>query len=333
MVTCAYCGESTTDPSVDHIFPQFLGGERTIHACRSCNSKFGHTFEGKVADALEPIYVQLAYWGVPLVARQRWWRSAYCVEGATLDLAVGSQGLLARSSHPIIIKDGAGSVTAAYFERERDLELFQRVTERRKPDAQWIPDEKRVTTNLKGLRWSLELGPCLQQMALKMCVAASTLLPNLQHEDRVSATRSLREIPSGPHDCVAQYMHLIEAITAKRPALAHTLYVEHDGVRAQGFVEFFGTFPLFINLCHQSERLGRDAILGYLDPVSEDEHFEMVEPIGLPPPPSFYTAQEIIQHQITITARLIQSARLRGATVNPDVALTARLPDNPVFPL
>lgn len=65
MAGCPYCGSDFAD-SDDHIFPAFLGGKRTMPACRACNSRFGHTFEAQVAGTLEPIYVQLAKWGVPL---------------------------------------------------------------------------------------------------------------------------------------------------------------------------------------------------------------------------------------------------------------------------
>ncbi len=92
MPGCPYCGGGLAD-SADHIFPEFLDGSRTIAACRSCNSKFGHTFEARVARALDPIYVQLAVWGVPLPERDRWWRAAYEVDGAHLDLAVGPSGV------------------------------------------------------------------------------------------------------------------------------------------------------------------------------------------------------------------------------------------------
>ena len=322
---CPYCGEDFTDLSNDHIFPRFLGGERTIVACRSCNSKFGHTFEGDAAEILERMYVQLAIWGVPLPVRDRWWRSAYEVEGATLDLRVGREGIHARSNRPIIQKDEAGAVVAAYFERERDLEQFERVSSQRKPGAQWVRDDKRIATNLKGLRWSLQLGPCLQQMALKMSLAASTLLANLGHHDCAAARRSLSQMPSGAHDCVAQYMHSVDEIAAMAPALAHTIYVEHCGYLARGLVVFFGAFPLFVELSARSEVPGDNAVLGYLDPIEAHEHFEIVVPFGLQVPPPFYTGEGILQHQINMVQRFVQNAQTCGATVNPE-----RRPDRPV---
>ena len=331
MVWCPYCGQVATDLSADHVFPNFLGGERTIQACRPCNSKFGHTFEGRVADALEPVYVQLAYWGVPVAARERWWRSAYRVDGAILDLSVGRDGLQARPSHPIIEKDRDGTVTAAYFEKEQDLERFELINEQRRPGSKWVRDQKRVQTNLRGLHWRLDLGPALQQMALKMCTAASTLLPNIQPDDRLSVVRSLREIPSGSHDCVAQYMEPLQTIWAKRPALAHTLYVEHVGPRVYGVVEFFGAFPLFVYLAQETKSWGHHAILASLDPVNVREHFAFVEPIGLRNPPAFYTAQEIIAHQFEMVRRFICDARARGASVEPELTLTPHLPDNPIL--
>jgi hypothetical protein len=333
MSLCPYCGQIITEPSGDHVFPKFLGGERTIAACRACNSKFGHTFEGEVARALEPIYVQLAVWGVPLAPRGRWWKSAHQVDGAVIDLSVGQDGLEARSSHPIILKDTEGAVTAAYFESDEELERFERTSQQRKPDAQWIRDEKRVTTNLRGLQWRFELGTALQQMALKMCVAASTLLANVHSDDFLEITRTLREVPSGPHERVAQYMHPVPSIWAKRPALAHTVYVEHVGLCVQGVVEFFGAFPLFVYHCQATKSWGHHAVLAYLDPVNVLEKFEMISPIGLASPPAFYAAEEVIQHQVRMVEKFIGSARSRGARTNPEVLLRAHLPDNPIVRL
>src|SRR5258708_15063525 len=73
---CLYCSERPAD-SDDHVFPRFLGGKRTVAACRVCNSKFGYIFEGPAARELEPIYVLLAKWGVPLSPREQLWRNAF----------------------------------------------------------------------------------------------------------------------------------------------------------------------------------------------------------------------------------------------------------------
>src|ERR1017187_7343568 len=125
MVLCPYCADSVADTD-DHVFPQFLGGLRTIPACGPCNSTFGHTFEGAVAKMLEPAYVQLAKLGVPLPERERWWKRAHEVDGVKVDLGVGPEGIKARSSHPIIETDENGEITGAYFESEHELEEFKR---------------------------------------------------------------------------------------------------------------------------------------------------------------------------------------------------------------
>ena len=218
MVTCPYCGTGAAD-SEDHVFPQFLAGRRKIPACRLCNSTFGHTFEATVADALEPIYVQLAAWGVPLQERVRSWNAAYEVDGVRLDLFVGATGVKARSPAPIVIEGPDGSVAEAYFVDSKGLERFRRVRAERHPGEQWMPATKEVKTDLKGLQWGLELGPELQQLALKMVVACSTLLPRLGQEDRTRAREVLQADIRDAHPLVAHYMQCPDGIVARRPAL------------------------------------------------------------------------------------------------------------------
>src|ERR1019366_7642730 len=50
----------------DHIFPQFLGGRRTIRVCRSCNSFFGHSFEGAASKQLKRLQVFISNFGLDL---------------------------------------------------------------------------------------------------------------------------------------------------------------------------------------------------------------------------------------------------------------------------
>jgi len=331
MSVCPYCGVGPAD-SADHIFPKFLDGRRTIAACRSCNSKFGHTFEAQVANALDPVYVQLALWGVPLPERERWWRAAYEVDGARLDLAVGPSGVRAQSSASIIVKDSAGKVMEAYFVNPKDLARFESTRQVRHPEERWLGTEKQVSTNLKGLRWSLDLGPAIQQLALKMSLAASTLLPSFGQEERTAACEALQgHSGNADHPLVAHYLRCIDALSAKRPALAHTLYVEHQAERVQGIVEFFGVFRFFIDFVARTKAFGAQAVFAYLDPVKSHEHFESMSPLGLSSPPSHYTAQELIEHQVKMTQDLLAGARARGATTVSEVVLTAHLPVHPRF--
>lgn len=320
MHCCPYCGCHAAD-SADHIFPRFLGGRRTVKACRSCNSVFGHTFEAKVARELEPLYVQLAKWGVPLSERQQWWRSAFKVEGALLDLGVGPNGVKARANQPIIERDANGEIAAAYFTNEDDLGRFWKM---RPPDEQWVETQKTISTNLSNLRFSLNFGLAIKQLALKMSLAVSTRLPNFDAAERVRACEVLQSFSGDVHPLVSHYISSTDAASTGRPPLAHTVYVEHDGKCVKGIVEFFGAFRSFVELATTTGALGRDAVFAYLDPVEVREHSGPIATLCLIPPPPAYPLQEMAEHQVGMIQTFVAGAIARGAKGRPEIRLNLR---------
>jgi hypothetical protein len=50
----------------DHVFPQFLGGRRTIRICKKCNDTPGHAFEGKASKQLARIQISISHFGLDL---------------------------------------------------------------------------------------------------------------------------------------------------------------------------------------------------------------------------------------------------------------------------
>ena len=120
----------------------------------------------------QPIYVLLSKWGVRRPPRDVW-QNAYAVDGTTLHLSVGANGVEARSTKPIFIEED-GVVTEAYFTDPRRSAEFADAEQQRHPEADWRPAEKKVTTKLEGLRLGVQLGYAGQQLALKMGIAAAT---------------------------------------------------------------------------------------------------------------------------------------------------------------
>src|SRR5579859_6713738 len=149
--------------TADHIVPEFLGGRKTIQACRGCNSSFGHTFEGRASKALSRIYIYLAHWGTPLPEMNQRWSSAHHAEGIDIDLTVGPLGLTGSSSQPIIKRDDAGNITEVLFPEGKGLAQFLEKMKRRKPELAWEPIETRLSTDLHGLRLRFDFGFDLQQ--------------------------------------------------------------------------------------------------------------------------------------------------------------------------
>jgi hypothetical protein len=329
---CPYCGVLLQEPtfeqlpdaqSQDHIISEFQGGRKTIPACRGCNSTFDHAFEGRMAQSLMRLYVQLAKWGVPLPEIDQWWRAAYAAERAVFDLSVGPKGITARAARPIVIYNDASEIEEAYFATGLELTRFKQTMALRQPDALWIPAEKRVETTLQGLNLQLEIGPDWQQSVLKSCIAASTLLSDTRPQDRRMAGEILRAPASDPHPIVPHYFYQYREIDLVRPELAHTIYVEHVDHRLCGVVQVFGTFQFFCVLSSQTELSGSNAILGWADPVESREHWEMVQPIGLKDaPPSF----DLHRALVAMIGRFHHAAVQRGTATNHSVVLKVGLP-------
>jgi hypothetical protein len=324
MGMCLYCRERRAD-SEDHIFPRFLGGKRTISACRPCNSKFGHVFEGAAARELEPIYVLLAKWGVPIPPRDQLWRNAFEASNAQMHLGVGEMGVRAESAKPIIVKDAEGKITEALFADPRQLAVFNETMNRRYPDQRWEPVEKIVRTDLRGLKLELRLGWAVQQLALKMAVASASLLPNVTASDLQGAANTLHEPACEYHPRVSSDLPRNTSSLA-RPALCHSIYVERSNGRLSALVELFGAIRYFVHLADLSSAAQDSSQFIYLDPVCAREEFQSVAPLMLGTLPLGYTADQMIQIQLDIVRALGEGAVARGATSLPSGKITARLP-------
>jgi hypothetical protein len=75
MVNCPYC-LSRVAVTREHIFPQFLGGAKTITACAECNNDlFGLRTEGVIAKQLAPLIVHLSQCGLKPQKNQAWKRA------------------------------------------------------------------------------------------------------------------------------------------------------------------------------------------------------------------------------------------------------------------
>jgi HNH endonuclease len=107
-ISCPYCGLALAN-SKDHIFPQILGGRKTIQACASCNSTFGSNFEAAAKANLEPIMVGLAVCGFKPTTRVRS-RKARTDPATGWDYDLNPSGELSLSHHQIE-RDADGGIS------------------------------------------------------------------------------------------------------------------------------------------------------------------------------------------------------------------------------
>src|SRR5262249_48082690 len=102
----------------------------------------------------------------------------------------------------------------------------------------------------------------------------------------------------------------VDSILRLRPGLAHTIYVELAEI-SYGVVLIFGFMKIFVPLPRSSVSAG---FVASLDPITGDESFHEVTPIGPRSVPPFITRDSAALHFREMNATLTREAISRGAT-------------------
>jgi HNH endonuclease len=281
LSVCPYCTGPISEQSQDHIFPQFLGGQKTIICCTACNSTFGYTFEAETAKFLQRWHVFISSWGIPLRSVDPTWRRTLVHEGKPYDLSAGETGVTAKLSHPIIRRDTEGKVETAEFGDKRQAEKFaRRMVVKGKAKEVQIEKGSLPQADKPGLGISLEIGADMQRMVMKMCMALSTVLPEFATEEVVTARKFLLAAPSSRAVDTIALSGIYEQLDSRRSPLSHAIYVERNQDRLYGLVQFFGAIQLFCCLGAPVATAIQTALLASLDPVSGDEQVSEIPPDG-----------------------------------------------------
>src|SRR5262249_15255668 len=140
------------------------------------------------------------------------------------------------------------------------------------------------------------VGSAFRQLALKMCIAfAQLMMPNNDIldpqfreylKDKNSQLRPVRDI----------YMRY-PLLDERRPALAHTIYIEGNSVKANcfGIVQIFGGIFQFYVLLSDSY-VGRDfGAIGILDISTFREKFEEIGSLKLEEAPASVKLDDMMQ--------------------------------------
>lgn len=325
-VICPYCVRSAEAISRDHIFPAFLGGRRKIVCCGgegSCNSKFGHTFEAGAAGYLQALHVFISSWGLPLRSVSPIWVTAHSHDGKLYDLEVGETGVrpILSSSSPHIQWDEKGKIASREFRTKREAERFaHHLLKKGKVKHIEISAVPPPDIDIAGLGMELQLGPDIKRLALKISVAAATLLQDFTPESVSLARQYLTGTYSaGCIDVVLPaYDSSVELDTARNP-LSHCVYV----IRSQGdvwaVVQFFGVVQLYCRLGSYGAGVQETAMIGTLDPVNGRENFSDAPIFQFPVPP-FLIPVEIFPSKLgQWLDKFRADALARGAAHPPDL--------------
>ena len=311
---CPYSHPPFEEFTDDHIFPQFLGGRRTIRLCRECNSRFGHSFEAESAKQIKKLQVFVSHFGLDLSRNAATWPSALVVGEKTYHLKSGSSGVQYELARPVIRRDDSGNIIGGVSRSRREAEQLARNLVA-KGKAKRVEIEESPGEILDDVKLELDrsFNPNLYRFATKL--AANTVVAM----GRESVIRN-----SG----ISQYLHgkgewrtavgycETSRVRSLRPPLSHTVYIEF-GALSHAIVLIFGEMQVYVPLPAASP----GAIIGFLDPITGEESFEDVAPIGLAPPPPFISkvkAEAFLREMLRCAG---EEGKARGATNPPDLQL------------
>ncbi|MGB7540646.1 MAG: hypothetical protein WBM28_01350 [Burkholderiales bacterium] len=265
----------------------------------------------------------MATWGLPLFnSVNATWKSAYEHEGRRYDIDLNERGATYSLSKPIIIRDKSGAIAGGEFRTRREAEhAAARLVEKSLAAEVRIEPQPSPNLDFKGLSNTFLIGPDMYQLAVKICLALATLLPEARPDEREVARKRLLASPFSPGDDVFLFLQLSPVLDALRPALAHCAYVERDGIRLIGAVQFFGVFRIFCRLGTSKVTSQPAAISAVLDPVTAVETVKHVAPLNVLEPPFHYLAADYLRLVGDWTHQLRQQAVERGATNPPNLVL------------
>jgi hypothetical protein len=316
--SCPYCGRAMIEQSEDHIFPQFMGGTRTIPCCKPCNDRFGHRFEGKAAQWFQKLHFYFATQGLHLKVPQIRWKEAFEQDGRHYDAVFENGEAKFTLSRPTVSIDNG--VMNAQFGSQGQLKPVLSSL-RKKYGISPTPDIEITPTIMP--RTEIRMGPELPRLAIKMCSALGSLLPAFISDELYSSSKETRRLVGNvTYDFRSHFPG-----NESRPALAHLIYVERRETGLQGIVRFFGAHQYFCRIGPPSSPRPLDALMAVLDPVEGAESFHALPPLNLSQPPIEMPESTVAAATAAWATQLSQAARQRGASESFEVTLRARVPN------
>jgi hypothetical protein len=322
---CPYCHTPSSPFTDDHIFPQFLGGRRTIRVCEECNNTFGHTFEGASAKQLGRLQVFISHFGLDLTKAPGSWPTALTINDVTYNLQSGPEGVQYVHSKPTFRRDADGHITGGTARSVSEAKQIARGLIKaglaKEVEISEAPYEQFDDVSLTV---PMSFNPDLYRFATKLVAA---VLVNCGYNELISESgigaylHSKGEWLTSPAYCD------IEEIINLIPPLAHCVYVEL-GTTSYGVVVIFGHVKLFVPLPPYS--LNR-AYLATLDPIDGAEVFSEVDPIGPRSVPTTIDLSGMMAHFNEMDRLLTDAANMRGAKHPPKLTIRDLDPRPPQF--
>ena len=314
---CPYCEPPYAEFTDDHIFPQFLGGRKTIRVCKKCNNSFGHSFEGRASQQLKRLQVFISHFGLDLTRNPAVWPSALVIDDVTYDLMSGPEGTQYRLSNPIVRRDREGRVVGGKVRsRSEANKLAKGIIESGiAKNVEIVPEDSQTLEDVK-----LDIAGSFDENIFRF---STKLAASVAVASGFQQVISRSEIPGFLHGTAKWSTSIafcdVEPLRKMKPPLAHTVYLEM-GESSYALVLIFGFKKIFVPLPASPVARG---ILASLDPLTGAELIEDVERIGPRKVPDFVAenfARAQIQGMLNVLA---EDAVARGARKKPDLVIGA----------
>ena len=145
-----------------------------------------------------------------------------------------------------------------------------------------------------------------------MCYALSTRLPGFTLSEVAHARSILQADPRFLPVNVVSAFETYALLDDLRLPLSHVIYVERNGTRVSGVVQFYGVIQLFCGL-GTSVSENTSAGLGVLDPLTGTERFSQLKSLALNFPAPI-TEEDLSGAGKSWLKKFENSAKARGAT-------------------
>ena len=312
---CPYSDPPFGEFTDDHVFPDFLGGRRTIRVCRDCNSRFGHSFEAKAASQLKQMQVFISHFGLDLTHAPGIWPSALEIDGTTYNLLSGPGGVQYELARPVIRRDESRKIIGGQARSRSEAEQFA-ASLLKKGIAKEVTIEEAPRTTLDDIKLTVGISynDDLYRFSTKLVGNTAVAMGYEAFIKQSQVGHYLHGI-TGWGACAAYCDS--SAIRVLRPPLSHTVYIEFGPLQSHAVVILFGGWQIYVPLPPAEQ----DAVLGYLDPITGAEFFGRAKVLNMTPPPRSLNEAEWRLHVAYVNRRLEEEANARGAKHPPNLTI------------
>jgi len=268
MTLCPYCCEREAGTD-DEVFAQFLGGRRSIRACRTCNNTFGHTIEVAASKSLSQIMFLLRLSGMPTPAPRFWKNVPLGPEGELYDV---DQDLRAEPSTPTMIRDAEQRVVGARGPLRHVRDVQKSLAKNGRVSSVALADPMHVQISL--WRFQFPVDDDIKRVCIKMSVAAATKrgLANVLG----AIPRAYLNKGTNSDLCpVRADVNLYPRLDEQRPPAGHLVFIHASKAerRVYSVVQLFSAFQFYCEL-HDDWRGEERAVIATHDPCTHEEVFD-----------------------------------------------------------